>query len=942
MPSFERNIFSLDPEEERNIANRQTIILMREAMRNLINDNSLNGVLNPARFNFNKVNQNFISYQSLGRQQRYEINIRNSDEALVLACLILDRPKLANYRLDGSLAQTYRLFDVAAAVATDNMLLNIFQTSASWYIINRRFHPITTAPQLVNPRTGRYIYNYNVEGNRANYRSIFGNIKLRKVIYDDLETYHTIKYDVMDFCVPNFLQKKLLKSEYAIIKNLLDEVKTPTYIQLTEMMNKINYNLNVFILDSEQLQKQTEYAKTLSIMIHDEHMYVLILNNGSSFNKNPKKIVELDNDKFIEAKTPEIYYNNSKMIDGVNYKTKNFFETIDYKLKFLRSSFSHSNIDFFDTCQIRPVRYFNNDENVKLVQALDINSCYQGILYNEKCVLPVSNGLEETTIFTDNDKILRKGFYYIVWDNKEDIYNILYGTQNKLWIYGDIILMLKLQKKIKVLYKHIPYNCFEYFNEKPYTKEQRKERKMMDTLFSGVLAQTIKYKSTHYKCNNDEAQALYEKYNDLGETVSINDAHMFATYKGEDGKRKQATKEYNTPEEKQALYDEYSKLENAKIEMNDTNVKLHNNYLVQSSGLYAYLAIISYARYQIYQIYCEVIKLYPDIKVKKVYTDSITFNHKLSDDMPKFANEINAKLSKYGVAVKPEISNFTWEHTEIQTPEPIIKPKQEIKYHTNIKELLDFEQSFAINARAGYGKSHTVKNVIIPYLERNKLSYKISSTSITDAKNNGSQTINSLIACNDASLNHILREFKNVDYLIIDECSRLNMHLLNVLQYLRRNNDNIKFIFIGDSNQCNFNSININVNIMDTNIFLELCEYNQFKIDWHEKARYGKDYDTFLNKLLSFDTHQHQERTDHVKSYFKNQTKKIGDKDDNNRKICFTNETAKKVGGITTHKAQGETINENLSVYEIDRMSREVVYTALSRTTNPNLISIFI
>jgi len=451
MPTFERNIFSIDPDEESNIANRQTLVLMREAMRNLINDNSLNGVLNPAKFNFNRVNQNFISYNSIGRQQRYTIKIRNADEAIVLACMILDRPKLANYvnQFQGSLSQTYNLFNVANAVATDNILLNIFQTSASWYIINRRIHPVSNAPQLVNPRTGRYIYNYNVDGNRANYRSIFGNIKLRKVIYDDLQTYHTIKYDVIDYCVPNFLEKKLLKSEYSIIKNDLDEIKTPTYIQLTEIMNKINYNLNVYILDSEQLQEQTEYAKTLSIMIHDEHMYVLHFINGSSFNKIPKKIIELENDNFYEINKPEIYYNNSKIINGVNYKIKNICDKVDSNLKRLRSSFSHSNIDFFQTCQIRPVRYFNNDENVKLVQALDINSCYQGILYNEKYTLPVSNGLEETTIFTNKDEILRKGFYYIVWENKEDIYNILYGTQNKLWIYGDIILMLKLQKKNK-------------------------------------------------------------------------------------------------------------------------------------------------------------------------------------------------------------------------------------------------------------------------------------------------------------------------------------------------------------------------------------------------------------------------------------------------------------------------------------------------------------
>jgi hypothetical protein len=942
--AFDYNIFSPIDDEEGDVAgywDNDNFFDFESILTNFINDNSKNGVLDPNKFNLNNVSVDVFKYKPRGISQQYTIRIRNMDDALIVAALILDRPKLANLNMHGQLLKTYNLFNAADLTSVNHILKFVYENFNQWYSIERRTHPRTRGAQLINPITGRFIYNYNIEGDRRKYRSIFGNIKLRKVIYDELQNYHTVKYDTIDYCVINFLEKKLLKNEFNIIKDELNVIKTPTYPELTLMLNKIDYNLNVFIIDGEQLQQQIEYTKSLNIMIHNDHMYVLKFGGGSSFEINHKKIIEIENHEFDELKiTPEIYYNDSKMINGIKYKIKNYLKKIDPSFSEFKTSFSHNNIDFFNECNIRPVRYINNSENVKLIQALDINSCYQNIMYNENYVFAIHNGLEETTQFNKNDVIERWGFYFIEWNDKDEIFNILFGKSNKLWIYGDIILTLKIQKKIKIYYKHMPYTCTSYTNWKDveYTKEEKKNNKIMDTLYTGILAQTIKHKTTHYKCDNDEAKALYQKYKELNEVVSFEDSNIFTTYKGDDNKKKQKTQQYKTYEEKQKILDESSKLKNSKNEITESNITLHNDYFVQTAGLYVYLSIVSYARLQLYYIYSEIKNLYPDIIVKKVYTDSITFNHKLSNDMPKFVSNINEKLKKFQISVKPEISNYIWSHREIQTQEPIIKEKQEIKYNTNVKELLDYEQSFVIDSCAGYGKSHTIKNFIIPYFERNNLSYKISSTTVADAKNNGSQTINSLISCNDASLNNILNEFKNTDYLIIDECSRLNSHLLNILQYIRRNNDNIKFIFVGDSNQCQYNSLNMN--IMKTNIFLELCEYNIFKIQWHNEARYSKDYDTFLNKLLSFTNSV--ERLKYVKLYFKNQIKKIGQKDDNKIKICYTNNMAKSIGGNTTHKMQGFTINESLSIYEIDRMPKEVIYTSLSRITDPKLITIFI
>jgi hypothetical protein len=943
MVSYTYNVYSpINNDDYDGFGNDGNVLgAFEQAMLTLIRRNSLNGRLNNSYFNFNNVSVNMFSYAvsaNDSKKQTYTIRIRNMDEALMLACMLLDREKIAYLydNLRGDLKKTYDLLVDADFVATNHLFDQIYDELNMWYEIERRQHPNTRGEQIRNPRTNRFIYDIRAEGNRQNYKSIFGKIKLRRVVYDELENYHTVNYVVNDYCVINYLESRLLKSEYNIIKEELNEIKTPTYPELTMMLNKIDYNLNVYILDGEQIQKQEQFNKTLNIMVHNCHMYVLFT-NGKSFKKHFKKMVEIDNKKFSDIKTPEIYNDNFKIIDGIKYKKQNFFNNLDKKLASLRTPFSHNNMEFFSSCGIRPVRYYNNNEDVKLVQALDINSCYQNIMYNEKYIMPQHDGTEETTIYNKTDKIEIHGYYFVEWLNKDEIFNILFGTQNKLWIFGDLIMLLKIQKKIKIIYKHIPSNYTQYNSIKPYTKEERKERKIVDTLYTGILGMRVKHKSVHYKCSGEEAQALYYKHKD-NEIVSVDEAQIYTTYKGDDNKKKQKTQYFDNDEEKQNIINECSKLNNADIKITDTNIKIHNEYFLQSAGLYAYLAIISYARYQLYQIYCEVKKIHPNIIVKKVYTDSITFNHKLSDDMTKFVNDINKKLEKQEIAVKPEISNYKWIHREVSTEEPIIKPKQEIKNHSNLKDLLDYEMSFCINSRAGYGKSYTLNNVIIPYFNRNNLSYRISSTTISDAKNHNSQTINSLIACNDASLNSILNEFKNVDYLVIDECSRLTMNLINVLQFLKKNNNNIKFIFLGDQYQCQYNSLN--KNIMNINVFLDLVDYNFFNIQWHDKARYNKNYDEFLNKLITLK--KSEERINHIKSYFKNQIKKIGDEDNNKIKIAYTNKTADKIKGHTVHSFQGMTIEENMSVYDIDKSLLEVAYTALSRTTNPNLISIFI
>jgi ATP-dependent exoDNAse (exonuclease V) alpha subunit len=202
--------------------------------------------------------------------------------------------------------------------------------------------------------------------------------------------------------------------------------------------------------------------------------------------------------------------------------------------------------------------------------------------------------------------------------------------------------------------------------------------------------------------------------------------------------------------------------------------------------------------------------------------------------------------------------------------------------------------------------------------------------------------INTLLSSKESYLANIRNKFEDVDYFIVDECSRINMHILHVMEYLKSVNKNIKFILAGDTNQCDFD----NKNIMDSFIFGDIIDNNILTIKWHDKARYCKEYDTFLDTLLTFENGgRDKECIAFIKSFFKDQVKdkKTSKMDKNDIKITFTNNKGKEFDNTSTvHKAQGKTINVKHSIYEIERMTSKVLYTSLSRCSDHKLINIYI
>jgi len=874
----------------------------------------------PTEFNYDSAKNGEFNFKGIGKgnkDQDYHYDIPNRSSAILVCSLLFN---YNNVRVPPSYRRVKKVFVEQQAEFSNKFLYEMYEGGLDAWI--NMDQPQTRGrkkaeKQVKNPRTGRWI-----KKDGKTYKEIFGKIKLKKVLYDPLENYNTIEYEIDKYCVPSFLKQHLLKREYSVISDDLDKIKTPTYIELTEIMNKINYNLNVYITDKECIQEQTEYKKKLNIMIHDEHMNVL---KNSNIEKKVSKVVEIDQDEYYKIKS-ELYTDSYKIKDGVKYKIKNRFKAIDKDLG-LKSSYSKINIDFFNNCKIRPIRYIKNDHDN--LGGFDINQCYYNILKNDKYVFPVQNGTEIIEIYDENEDYIEEGSYYYVEFKEDTEYMIKKMYGKKGWILGYVLKELKLDPIIK--YKQVINHCVR--------GRKQLNHEYLDVIhYTGYLAKYETEKTINFECDNDEADAYEAKYKDM--EGYHHRGSITIEIEKENGKKITNDIFYLSNYEKDALVKQYG---DKVLYVTKPNFTIFNSFLLKKSGMYAYLSILQYARLQLYYIYKEAQKIEPNINVHKMYTDAIFFDK----NMNQYIDKINISLKrKHGFSVKWQESYFKWDEIKYNPPsEPIIIDGK-ITYHEDLNKLLKSNISFCINARPGYGKSYMIKNKIIPFILKNDKKYILTTTTIKLAENAGCDVIHQLLLTKEASLSKIDNMFKNIDYLIIDESSLMSVGIINLLQYIKKSNNNLIIILVGDSHQCSYDETSTQ-DIMDTQLFYSIVDFNVLTIKWHNKARYSKEYDNFLTGILEYKTGKDEECIKYIKNYFKGQVKNKNDISNDKIILSYTNDKCKQLQTetnecLTVHKAQGETYNQKYSVYEIERMTIKIIYTALSRCSDSKLLSIYL
>lgn len=324
-------------------------------------------------------------------------------------------------------------------------------------------------------------------------------------------------------------------------------------------------------------------------------------------------------------------------------------------------------------------------------------------------------------------------------------------------------------------------------------------------------------------------------------------------------------------------------------------VGINKESFKQRTGMLAYLAIISYQNLLLYKMWEELGK--PPIV--SIYSDCL------------------------GVLQAPrELPEFHWYKKEevvnvFPTVTHGISPIDDGHCKTG---------SMFISGLAGLGKSYYVRNTLIPQWEKEGLKYVLSSSTKENAAEWGGLPIQTHLK-KSLGWRAIVERFKEVDVLVIDECSQLGMVELNKLIRLKKE-ARLKMVFIGDENQC----LSVDdIDYLGSPLFKKLSE-TRHTMEYHDKCRFTRAYYDFLKAYLDGDNTK--------KEALLASLKRGEPKDAPN--ICWTHATGKTLDEYATiHSTQGKTIEGVYNLYDLHRVKDwRVIYTALSRARDFKYVNV--
>lgn len=905
-------------EEERHLRDLFDLVeeAQAEAMGNPQYQERLRSAMQNARGSISYVNPRNSN------NQEWTINIRDANDAILLRELAtgnIENPEL----LPSGYRPAARLFRDSGGPS--GLLVDAFNRAGMLRLLEYQYAPVATSAAIVrnptyeleitqrngrdsvrNPISGRQLY----IGTRT-YKSVFGKMQLRSVEVRPEHLFKTKDYKIDKYCVPSFLKEYLPKKKFKDIANELEANPTPTYPELTNMMNSINIGLNVYIIDGEQIQNQKEqYPKNLDILIRAGHMYVLY----KTIYQKTKKTIGISEKEFKDLllnNDVSSHTQKSVILNQIKYNLEYDNESIfNYN-----STFSLINTSFYNSCQIRPTRYFN--KRVKHIKGVDLNACYANILRNPNYSIPIQSGREITTEYKGGE-ISEQSFYYVKFINPDEETKAIFGLE--CWILGFILKNLGLNGDI--IYEHI-------IEEKRPTKQYgyKKPRKVDNDGVMETVEETYLtfQKATDEELTNNELP-IYNYFDIIRETGIMarfrkNDETIYKMkeLKDENG---QIIPNY----EKEALLLKYK----CNAYDGGDGLYLTNEHFKKSSAMYAYLGVISYAKYELYKVAKYIRKLKGNCNIAKIQTDYIGFDVMITrEDVEK----MNKKANKLGFSLKLDFSEVKFCHTEHNQNYVNLNLNEVKEYEESderFKKLLDKNKSFMISGRGGYGKTYAIKNKIIPHLEATNKKYILASTTKKNAQEIGGIPIQSLLFTKGTNLWKLLEEMKDINYIICDEVSQMTSDTITTLQYLK-NEAKINIICSGDINQCE--SVDAQgESWINSYAFNELVDFKIVNLKWKDSGRYSKEYDEFLDKVI--ENKNRKKKLNIIYEYFKNQIKESGKEDAELKNIVYTHEKGRSLKTYNTvHSIQGESIDELHNIHEIDRMPPNVLYTALSRTT---------
>lgn len=272
----------------------------------------------------------------------------------------------------------------------------------------------------------------------------------------------------------------------------------------------------------------------------------------------------------------------------------------------------------------------------------------------------------------------------------------------------------------------------------------------------------------------------------------------------------------------------------------------------------------------------------------------------------------------------------------------------------SVTELIAAKKGFAIWGGAGTGKTFLVNNEIIPMLKKMNFTYRILALSHLALQNYEEKT--------ETLASFFLpgKKKPQLDYIIVDEFTMVSMFYYEQLFKLKS-----KFILVGDINQCLPVEKNVFCRYSQAGFIHELIDWNVINLT--TVHRYDKKLYDESQKLISTGKCDLQQNNGakalHI-CYTNAKCKEVNQLEHDKNKtnlvpyICVSNEGLYRNGDrlmfnkeenkwlaekqptkdkfvmaycITTHKLQGQTVEENIVIHEAEKMNKNIIYTAMTR-----------
>lgn len=824
---------------------------------------------------------------------------------------------------------------------------------------------VGTAQRVKNVR-GRPVVQNTVRGTQrpieiggSVYKRIFGNMNIQAQNKKQLLGFWNVEYEIDENCFESYFQQNYLK-KFKLPKKQKQKL---TYRDIFKYGEQYGFNVYVYDIFRNEIDKselEKPKRKSLHFVLSDEHLYVIKpLPKGKSLSdiliKNEKEIwnyveptkgsIEKSNQykrlvitdekmfKSIEDKLKEKYILTNYSAHDICLGTCRLVFEADYvkreEVKDQKKSVFTAIDNKYNLTGIMPNEiksYFNNFQKIRSFQGGYTNGEFTGSNINFDQVRSYPAQLMKQTmkigIPSINDKFEKyngkrrlHGWYYVTFKEHD---NILYPCDG---LYNGYELRL-------VPHKHVKEIKYQYITEE--VREVKITKEDFEKFGKGLIRQYIGW---------------------LGKLHSVEDVKS----------------QISTEEELQAFEE--------KFKIYDTYVSQSRNHFTYTrsfdkikTGCLARLSIMASCNIQMYEFNKRIMEMNPTAKISQIKTDCIGYVY---DDNDFYYPEELLKEKPGCWRIEKEDYETEYEYDECYyhqlDNESYVEPTlfedkiNKIKGDKeNINDILTKRMSFQLNGAPGYGKTYNLVNTIIPFLEKNNLKYLVTGSTNKASENLNATTIQ-IELTSKLSTEELEEKFKDIAYVIIDESSQLTQSVFYILEHLKRNLGT-KIILIGDNNQCKAVDNGFTDSWLKSQFVSNLCDNIIVEMPYVENhCRYTKELNTIIEKMKEFEydemacvqylksklrtqsgkTPEVQASPDslHIVRYHKTGIRYTGIDKRSNKKIQkgeFGQEY------FTVESIQGTTIDKPYFIHDINMMSWNHMYTAISRAKDVSQITIVI